>query len=213
MARRNAPTATAFAAPSESSRGARTSGRVVGGRVLGAGRPPRDPPPPGRSLFGATRLAVCGGVRPPPPLLLPAPPLAGGRAAPPLAEVPAAPAFGRFEPAVFFLPPGGPPAPGPGPDVLPTRSPSERGGRSDQAVGTAPTMLFTFTPRAGNDPISAALPKAKIPPSEPMSQYPWPSGVGTMATMFDTVTPSPGRDPNDWASPKENTEPSLPTSQ
>ncbi len=64
------------------------------------------------------------------------------------------------------------PAPGfgPGSDGLPTRCPSLVFDQPDQAVGTAPTMLFTLTPRAGSEPISVASPKAKIPPSVPMSQ-------------------------------------------
>ena len=37
-------------------------------------------------------------------------------------------------------------------------------------VGTAPTMSVTWTPTPGSDPTKPASPKAKIPPSAPMSQ-------------------------------------------
>jgi len=64
------------------------------------------------------------------------------------------------------------------------------------AVGTAPTTLLTCTPRPGKEPsASDASPNANTPPSEPMSQYPRPSGVGTMATTLETFTPKPGSDP------------------
>ena len=46
-------------------------------------------------------------------------------------------------------------------------------GRSGQetSVGTAPTMSFTETPSPGSDPTKGALGgKAKMPPSDPMSQ-------------------------------------------
>src|SRR5271165_231466 len=39
-----------------------------------------------------------------------------------------------------------------------------------QPVGTAPMTLVTWTPRPGSEPIEVASPKAKTPPSEPMSQ-------------------------------------------
>ena len=39
-----------------------------------------------------------------------------------------------------------------------------------QAVGTAPTTLVTWTPTPGSEPWEVASPKAKTPPSEPMSQ-------------------------------------------
>ena len=37
-------------------------------------------------------------------------------------------------------------------------------------VGTAPTTLLTWTPTPGSEPWDVASPKAKTPPSEPMSQ-------------------------------------------
>jgi len=46
----------------------------------------------------------------------------------------------------------------------------DRGRSSPQPVGTAPTTLFTWTPTPGSDPWLVASPKAKTPPSEPMSQ-------------------------------------------
>ena len=43
-------------------------------------------------------------------------------------------------------------------------------GARPQPVGTAPTMLVTWTPIPGSDPWLTASPKAKTPPSDPMSQ-------------------------------------------
>ncbi len=37
-------------------------------------------------------------------------------------------------------------------------------------VGTAPTMFVTCTPTPGSDPTKPASPKAKMPPSAPISQ-------------------------------------------
>ena len=43
-------------------------------------------------------------------------------------------------------------------------------GADAQPVGTAPTTLVTPTPSAGREPSDVASPKAKMPPSEPISQ-------------------------------------------
>ena len=59
-----------------------------------------------------------------------------------------------------------------------------------------------MTPSPGSDPRLSASPKLKIPPSDPTSQYPWPSGVGTTDTTGrDGVTPNPGSDPKYPAAP------------
>ena len=89
---------------------------------------------------------------------------------------------------------------GPGPGLVPGGHESTSGrpgplGPMPQPTGTAPTMLSTLIPIPGSDPSEAASPKAKVPPSAPISQYPRPSPVGTMATMLSTVMLRAGSEP------------------
>jgi hypothetical protein len=44
-------------------------------------------------------------------------------------------------------------------------------------LGTIEMMLLTLIPVPGSDPSKGASPKAKTPPSGPVSQYPSPRGV------------------------------------
>jgi hypothetical protein len=62
------------------------------------------------------------------------------------------------------------------------------------------------------EPNKPALPKAKMPPSEAVSQYPLPSGVAAIPTIgrFRGCPPSEPKKP---ASPKVKMPPSAATSQ
>jgi hypothetical protein len=62
------------------------------------------------------------------------------------------------------------------------------------------------------EPWKAASPKAKMPPSAAMVQYPPPSGVGARPTTGWLRTRLPV-EPWNVASPKEKMPPSLATSQ
>src|SRR6478752_7532674 len=61
-------------------------------------------------------------------------------------------------------------------------------------------------------PLNVALPKANIPPSEPISQYPAPETVEAMPTT-GALSGWPPIDPKNFASPNAKIPPSDATSQ